>query len=126
LTGLHPLAWRAPSPLHALVDCPGAGPALVGPRAGPAPGWPCPYFQGQGWRDLRPALRGQPGADPAGPTHREAARAGLQGGAATGALGQQQGWRGSDGGVGAAAAMAGAAGSGGGVREAKAMGGTQQ
>ncbi|KAH9956313.1 hypothetical protein BGW80DRAFT_1388449, partial [Lactifluus volemus] len=47
------------------LDCPGAGPALVGPRAGPAicwplragpaPGWPCPYFQGQGRRALRPA-----------------------------------------------------------------------
>jgi hypothetical protein len=31
------------------VDCPGAGPALVGPRAGPTH-TPALYFQGQGQR----------------------------------------------------------------------------
>jgi hypothetical protein len=55
---MNPELWSGAWPRTWLwLDCLGAGPALIGPRAGPAPGWPCPYFQGQGQRVLRPALR---------------------------------------------------------------------
>jgi hypothetical protein len=64
--------------------------------------------------------QGRPGAGPAGPTYREAARVRMQvalqwqhqgsssdGEAVTAVSGQQQGWRGSGSGVGAAKAMVG-------------------
>ncbi|KAH9970210.1 hypothetical protein BGW80DRAFT_1254091 [Lactifluus volemus] len=89
---------------------PALGPTRTGPlraRARASSRRPSHQGPGPGPDNFMSGPQGRPGAGPAGPTHREAARARMQGGAATAASGQQQRGRGSDGSAGAAAGVAG-------------------